>query len=179
MATLPELSKDEILRYSRHLILPEVGMDGQRKLKAAKVLLVGTGGLGAPTALYLAAAGIGTIGVVDFDVVESSNLQRQIVHGNSTLGMSKVASAKQRLQDLNSHIQIMQTYGVAYDVINSGGIGSADFGQYDKILTTGQQPDNYYYAIQSNVAKFETYMSEGGCCSFEVANYFELQFTRY
>ena len=84
---LPKLSNEEISRYSRHLILPEVGMEGQQKLKAAKVLCVGTGGLGAPMALYLAAAGIGTIGLVDFDTVDESNLQRQIIHSQSTVGM--------------------------------------------------------------------------------------------
>ncbi|MCZ7019227.1 ThiF family adenylyltransferase, partial [Salmonella enterica] len=88
------------------MTLPGVGREGQLNLKKAKVLIIGTGGLGSPISLYLAAAGIGTLGLVDFDVVESSNLQRQIVHGNSTLGMPKVESAKRRLQDLNSHIQI-------------------------------------------------------------------------
>src|SRR5690348_4847707 len=87
---LPKLSNDEIARYSRHLILPEVGMEGQQKLKAAKVLCVGTGGLGAPLSLYLAAAGIGTIGLVDFDVVDASNLQRQIIHTTSTISKLKV-----------------------------------------------------------------------------------------
>ncbi|MFO2465257.1 molybdopterin-synthase adenylyltransferase MoeB [Pseudomonas sp. 15FMM2] len=100
------LSNEEVQRYVRHITLPGVGREGQLNLKKAKVLIIGTGGLGSPISLYLAAAGIGTLGLVDFDVVESSNLQRQIVHGNSTLGMSKVESAKQRLQDLNNHIQI-------------------------------------------------------------------------
>ncbi|WP_350614501.1 molybdopterin-synthase adenylyltransferase MoeB [Pseudomonas sp. HY7a-MNA-CIBAN-0227] len=100
------LSNEEVQRYVRHITLPGVGRKGQLNLKKAKVLIIGTGGLGSPISLYLAAAGIGTLGLVDFDVVESSNLQRQIVHGNSTLGMPKVESAKQRLQDLNRHIQI-------------------------------------------------------------------------
>jgi adenylyltransferase/sulfurtransferase len=100
------LSNDEIRRYSRHLILPEFGMEGQRKLKAGSVLLIGTGGLGSPLALYLAAAGVGHIGLVDFDVVDESNLQRQIVHGTSTIGIRKTASAKQRLHDLNPHIEV-------------------------------------------------------------------------
>src|SRR5205823_13397434 len=82
------LSKDEILRYSRHLIMPEVGMDGQQKLKAARVLCIGTGGLGSPMALYLAAAGVGTLGLVDFDVVDFTNLQRQIIHSTSDVGRS-------------------------------------------------------------------------------------------
>ncbi len=85
-AALPKLTNEEIARYSRHLILPEVGMEGQQKLKAAKVLCVGTGGLGAPLALYLTAAGVGTIGLVDFDVVDESNLQRQIIHSQATVG---------------------------------------------------------------------------------------------
>src|SRR5438552_8029702 len=98
---LPELSKDEYARYARHLILPEVGLEGQRKLKAARVLLIGTGGLGSPTGLYLAAAGIGTLGVVDFDVVDASNLQRQIIHGTKDIGRPKIESARDRLLDIN------------------------------------------------------------------------------
>ncbi|MEO7029286.1 MAG: molybdopterin-synthase adenylyltransferase MoeB [Acidobacteriaceae bacterium] len=107
-AALPKLSNEEIARYSRHLILPEVGMAGQQKLKAAKVLCVGTGGLGAPLAMYLAAAGIGTIGLVDFDVVDESNLQRQIIHSQSTVGMLKVDSAERMLNDLNKHVNIVK-----------------------------------------------------------------------
>src|SRR5881296_2789689 len=91
------LSNDEIRRYSRHLIMPEVGMEGQKKLKAASVLLVGTGGLGSPAAMYLAAAGVGRIGLVDYDVVDESNLQRQVIHGQSTVGVKKVESAKRRI----------------------------------------------------------------------------------
>lgn len=105
-STLPELSQGEILRYSRHLILPEVGMDGQRRLKAARIALVGTGGLGSPAALYLAAAGVGTLGLIDFDVVEETNLQRQIIHGTSTVGQSKLDSAEARIRDLNPHTNI-------------------------------------------------------------------------
>jgi sulfur-carrier protein adenylyltransferase/sulfurtransferase len=101
------LSKDEIRRYSRHLILPEVGMDGQRRLKAAKVLLVGAGGLGAPSAMYLAAAGVGTMGIVDFDVVDESNLQRQIIHGQSTVGLPKMESAKRRIHDINPFVNVV------------------------------------------------------------------------
>jgi sulfur-carrier protein adenylyltransferase/sulfurtransferase len=103
---LAELSNSEIKRYSRHLIMPEVGMEGQRKLKAASVLLIGTGGLGSPTALYLAAAGIGRIGLVDYDVVDDSNLQRQVIHGISTVGIRKVDSAEKRLVDLNPDIRV-------------------------------------------------------------------------
>lgn len=100
------LSNEEIRRYSRHLILPEFGMEGQRKLKQGSVLLIGTGGLGSPLALYLAAAGVGHIGLVDFDVVDESNLQRQIAHGTSTIGVLKTESAKQRLQDLNPNVEV-------------------------------------------------------------------------
>jgi len=102
----PVLSHEEILRYSRHLILPDVGVDGQKKLKAARVLLVGAGGLGSPAALYLAAAGVGTLGVVDFDVVDKTNLQRQILHGTSTVGMPKLASATARIRDLNPNVRV-------------------------------------------------------------------------
>jgi len=103
---LPELSPEEIRRYSRHLLIPEVGMEGQRKLKAASVLLVGTGGLGSPAALYLAAAGVGHIGIVDYDVVDESNLQRQIIHGTERVGRLKVESARQRMLALNPLIQV-------------------------------------------------------------------------
>jgi len=101
-----ELSNDEIRRYSRHLIMPEVGMDGQRRLKHASVLLIGTGGLGSPLALYLAAAGIGRIGLVDYDVVDDSNLQRQVIHGQASVGALKVDSAEARMKDINPHLQV-------------------------------------------------------------------------
>jgi adenylyltransferase/sulfurtransferase len=104
--TLPELSNEEIKRYSRHLIMPEVGVDGQRRLKAGSVLCIGAGGLGSPAAMYLAAAGVGRLGVVDFDVVDYSNLQRQIIHGTPDVGRPKLASAKDRLLALNPHIQV-------------------------------------------------------------------------
>ena len=100
------LSKEEIQRYSRHLIMPEVGMEGQEKLKAAKVLLVGTGGLGAPMALYLAAAGVGTIGLVDFDVVDFSNLQRQVIHGTKDVGKPKLDSAIESMNDINPFVKV-------------------------------------------------------------------------
>jgi sulfur-carrier protein adenylyltransferase/sulfurtransferase len=105
---LPKLTNEEISRYSRHLILPEVGMEGQQKLKAAKVLCVGTGGLGAPLALYLAAAGVGTLGLVDFDVVDESNLQRQIIHSTATVGMLKVDSAELMLKGLNPNMKVVK-----------------------------------------------------------------------
>lgn len=103
---LPTLSNEEYARYSRHLILPEVGLEGQRKLKAARVLMIGTGGLGSPLGLYLAAAGVGTLGIVDFDVVDESNLQRQIIHGTKDVGRAKIASAKDRLDDINPNTKV-------------------------------------------------------------------------
>ena len=102
-----ELSNEEISRYSRHLIMPEVALDGQKKLKQAKVLTVGTGGLGSPLALYLAAAGVGTLGIVDFDVVDESNLQRQILHGTSDVGRPKVESARDKIKDLNPNVEVV------------------------------------------------------------------------
>ena len=105
-SSLPELNKDEILRYSRHLILPEVGMEGQRRLKNANVLMIGAGGLGAPLGLYLAAAGIGRIGLVDFDVVDVTNLQRQVIHGTKDVGRLKIDSAADRMLDINPALKI-------------------------------------------------------------------------
>ena len=107
-----DLSHEEVQRYSRHLIMPEVGVEGQKKLKAASVLLIGAGGLGSPLAMYLAAAGIGRIGLVDYDVVDYTNLQRQIIHGTKDVGRPKLASAKDRIQDINPHIQV-DTYEIA------------------------------------------------------------------
>ena len=106
MASLPTLSAAETLRYSRHLILPDIGLVGQQRLKAARVLLVGAGGLGSPAALYLAAAGVGTLGLVDWDVVDVTHLQRQILHGTSGIGTSKLDSARARLHDLNPHVAV-------------------------------------------------------------------------
>ena len=103
---LPELSNEEILRFSRHLILPEVGLAGQRRLKGARILMVGTGGLGAPLGLYLAAAGIGRIGIVDFDIVDETNLQRQVIHGSKDVGRSKIDSAAETMQDINPRLAI-------------------------------------------------------------------------
>src|SRR5262252_8821504 len=100
------LSKEEILRYSRHLIMPEVGMEGQQKLKAAKVLCIGAGGLGSPLAMYLAAAGVGTLGLVDFDVVDFTNLQRQIIHSTADVGRKKLDSAEETLKAINPFLNI-------------------------------------------------------------------------
>jgi molybdopterin/thiamine biosynthesis adenylyltransferase/rhodanese-related sulfurtransferase/molybdopterin converting factor small subunit len=116
--TLPQLTNDEIKRYSRHLIMPEVGVDGQRKLKAASILCIGAGGLGSPVAMYLAAAGVGRLGIVDFDVVDFSNLQRQILHGTPDVGRSKLASAKDRLEALNPNVQV-DTYETALSSENA------------------------------------------------------------
>jgi len=105
---LPVLTQDDLTRYSRHLILPEVGVDGQRKLKAARVLCVGTGGLGSPLALYLAAAGVGTLGLVDFDIVDASNLQRQIIHSTADIGRKKLDSAEEKLKALNPALNVIK-----------------------------------------------------------------------
>ena len=144
---LPELSRDEILRYSRHLLIPEVGLEGQRKLKNSSVLIVGTGGLGSPVALYLAAAGIGRIGLVDYDMVDSSNLQRQVIHGTSTVGKLKVDSAKEKLLDLNPDIQV-DTYNEPYTSENALRIAR----DYDMILDgTDNFPTRY---LTNDVAVF-------------------------
>jgi adenylyltransferase/sulfurtransferase len=105
--TLPELSRSELLRYARHLALPQVGLEGQRRLKDARVLCVGAGGLGSPLALYLAAAGVGTLGLVDFDVVDLTNLQRQLLHGTRDVGRRKLDSAADRLSDVNPHVRVV------------------------------------------------------------------------
>ena len=125
-ATLPDLTNDDLGRYSRHLILPEVGMEGQQRLKAAKVLCVGTGGLGSPLALYLAAAGIGTLGLVDFDVVDSSNLQRQIIHSTKDIGRKKIDSAKEKLNALNPALNV-----VTHDTMLTSANALEIFAQYD------------------------------------------------
>ncbi|HEX6533080.1 MAG TPA: molybdopterin-synthase adenylyltransferase MoeB [Gemmatimonadaceae bacterium] len=131
LVELPELSNDEVLRYSRHLIIPNVGTTGQRRLKQARVLLVGAGGLGSPLALYLAAAGVGTLGLVDFDVVDATNLQRQVLHGTRDIGRAKLDSARDRIADVNPHVQV-ETHATrltsanaleilgAYDVVVDG-----------------------------------------------------------
>ena len=136
---LPELSHEEILRYSRHLLIPEVGLEGQRKLKAASVLVIGTGGLGSPVALYLAAAGIGHIGLVDYDVVDYSNLQRQVIHGTSTLGQLKVDSARRRMLDLNPDI-VVDVYNEPFTSANARQIAEP----YDLIVDgTDNFPTRY------------------------------------
>ncbi len=136
---LPTLEGEEVKRYSRHLIMPEVGMDGQRRLKAASVLCVGAGGLGSPAAIYLAAAGIGRIGIVDYDVVDYSNLQRQIIHATPDVGRSKLESAKDRIEALNPHVHV-ETYEMSLSSANALKL----FDSYDVILDgTDNFPTRY------------------------------------
>jgi adenylyltransferase/sulfurtransferase len=118
MNGLPVLDQDETLRYSRHLLLDQIGVDGQRRIKKARVLIIGAGGLGSPGALYLAAAGVGTLGLVDSDVVDSTNLQRQILHGTSDIGRSKTASARDSILELNPHVHL-ETFDTRYDRSNA------------------------------------------------------------
>ncbi len=144
---LPELSHEEILRYSRHLLIPEVGLEGQRKLKGSSALIIGTGGLGSPVALYLAAAGIGRLGLVDYDTVDASNLQRQVIHGTSTVGKLKVESARDRLVDLNPDIQV-DVYNEPYTSENAIRIAK----DYDILLDgTDNFPTRY---LTNDVAVF-------------------------
>ena len=134
-----QLSNAEVKRYSRHVIMPEIGMEGQQRLKAASVLLIGTGGLGSPTALYLAAAGVGRMGLVDYDTVDETNLQRQIIHGVSTVGQSKLDSAEKRLLDLNPDISIDK-----YNVPLTSENALALFEPYDVIIDgTDNFPTRY------------------------------------
>ena len=174
-AALPELSNNEIARYSRHLILPEVGMEGQQKLKAAKVLCVGTGGLGAPLTFYLAAAGIGTIGLVDFDVVDESNLQRQIIHSTADVGRPKIDSAAEKLQALNPYLKIvkhetMLTSANALEIIKDYDIvadGTDNFPtRYlvnDACVLSGNKPNAYgsIFRFEGQASVFAT--EEGPC----------------
>ena len=174
-AALPTLSNSEIARYSRHLILPEVGMEGQQKLKAAKVLCVGTGGLGAPLTYYLAAAGIGTIGLVDFDVVDESNLQRQIIHSTNDVGRPKIDSAAEKLTALNPNVKIvkfetMLTSHNAMEIIKDFDIvadGTDNFQtRYlvnDACVLSGNKPNAYasIFRFEGQASVFAT--EEGPC----------------
>ncbi len=136
---LPELDGDELRRYGRHLVLSEVGTEGQRRLKGARILLVGAGGLGSPAGLYLAAAGVGTIGLVDFDKVDITNLQRQVIHGTSDIGRPKLDSASDRIRDLNPHVHVEQ-YDTALTSANALGIARG----YDVIVDgTDNFPTRY------------------------------------
>jgi len=172
---LPQLDNAEIARYSRHLILPEVGLEGQQKLKAAKVLCVGTGGLGAPLTFYLAAAGIGTIGLVDFDVVDESNLQRQIIHSTADVGRPKIDSAADKLKALNPHVKIvkhetMLTSANALEIIKDYDIvadGTDNFPtRYlvnDACVLSGNKPNAYasIFRFEGQASVFAT--EEGPC----------------
>jgi len=136
---LPELSGDELRRYGRHLVLPEVGTEGQRRLKQARILLVGAGGLGSPAAMYLAAAGVGTLGLVDFDAVDITNLHRQIIHGTSDIGRPKLDSASDRIRDINPNVHVEQ-YDTALTSANALGIAR----DYDVIVDgTDNFPTRY------------------------------------
>lgn len=173
--TAPQaLTNEEILRYSRHLILPEVGMEGQLKLKAASVLLVGTGGLGAPLALYLAAAGIGRLGLVDFDVVDASNLHRQVIHGTSDVGRKKLDSAADAIADINPNVQIDK-----YDTLLTSANAMEICAPYDLIIDgTDNFPTRYLVNdvcvlqkkpnVYGSIFRFEgqatVFATEGGPC---------------
>jgi len=172
---LPQLTNEEIARYSRHLILPEVGLEGQQKLKAAKVLCVGTGGLGAPLAYYLAAAGIGTLGLVDFDVVDESNLQRQIIHSTNDVGRPKIDSAAEKLKALNPYVNIvkhetMLTSANALEIIKDYDIvadGTDNFPtRYlvnDACVLSGNKP-NAYASIFRFEGQASVFATEDGPC---------------
>jgi sulfur-carrier protein adenylyltransferase/sulfurtransferase len=134
-----DLSREEVLRYSRHLLIPEVGLAGQRKLKGSSVLVIGTGGLGSPVAMYVAAAGVGRIGLVDYDVVDFSNLQRQVIHGTSKIGQLKVESAKERILDINPSVQV-DVYNVPFTSANALSIAE----RYDLVIDgTDNFPTRY------------------------------------
>ena len=136
---MPQLSHEEILRYSRHLLMPEVGLEGQQKLKSSSALIIGTGGLGSPVAMYLAAAGVGRIGLVDYDLVDFTNLQRQVLHGTHSLGQRKVESARDRLQDINPDIDL-QLYDEPFTSENAFRIAES----YDVIIDgTDNFPTRY------------------------------------
>jgi sulfur-carrier protein adenylyltransferase/sulfurtransferase len=172
---LPQLTNEEIARYSRHLILPEVGLEGQQKLKAARVLCVGTGGLGAPLTYYLAAAGIGTLGLVDFDVVDESNLQRQIIHSTNDVGRPKIDSAAEKLNALNPYLKIvkhetMLTSANALEIIKDYDIvadGTDNFPtRYlvnDACVLSGNKP-NAYASIFRFEGQASVFATEDGPC---------------
>jgi len=169
-----ELSREEQVRYSRHILLPQVGEDGQRRLKSSRALLVGAGGLGSPVAMYLAAAGVGTIGLVEYDDVDLSNLQRQILHGTAAIGASKLDSARDRLGDINPHVQI-EPYATrltsanaldiarAYDVIVDGTDNFATrYLLNDTSVLLGIP--NVYGAVHRFEGQASVFGAEGGPC---------------
>ena len=170
----PALARDELARYARHLVLPEVGRDGQERLKEARVLIVGLGGLGSPVALYLAAAGVGTLGVVDADSVELSNLQRQILHGTGDLGSPKVDSARARLEDVNPHVAV-EARGVRmisenalrvveeYDIVVDGSDNfPTRYLVNDACVLAGRA--NVYGAVHRWEGQLAVFAAEGGPC---------------
>ncbi|WP_257010607.1 ThiF family adenylyltransferase [Burkholderia ubonensis] len=157
VTTLAPLSADELTRYSRHVLLPEFGLAGQQRLKAARVLVVGAGGLGSPALLYLAAAGIGTLGVIDFDRVDVSNLQRQVIHRMSTVGMPKTASARNAIVALNPHVDV-RLHDERLDTDNA----IALFSQYDLIV---DGTDNFATRYLVNDACVLISCSTRGCPS--------------
>src|SRR6204780_4549785 len=158
---LPELTTDDLSRYSRHLILPEVGMEGQRKLKAARVLCVGTGGLGSPLALYLAAAGIGTLGLIDFDVVDASNLQRQIIHSTKDIGRKKIDSAQEKLNALNPALNV-----VKHDTMLTSANALEIFAQYD-IVADGTDNFQTRYLVNDACVMLKKPNAYGSIFRFE------------
>jgi molybdopterin/thiamine biosynthesis adenylyltransferase/rhodanese-related sulfurtransferase len=148
-----ELTRDEVARYSRHLIIPELGVDGQKRLKNARVLVIGAGGLGAPTLLYLAAAGVGTIGIVDHDVVDESNLQRQIIHGVSDIGRSKAQSARDSIAEVNPLVQV-QLHEVRLETENAVDL----FEQYDLVLDGTDNFSTRYLVNDAAVLSHKPYV---------------------
>jgi MoaD family protein len=154
-------TEEQVKRYSRHLLLPEVGPLGQRKLMNARVLLIGAGGLGSPAALYLAAAGVGTLGIIDFDVVDHSNLQRQILHGTNDVGRLKVESAKETIQDINPNVTV-ETYNMILDSSNALEV----FRPYDLIVNGVDNFPARYLANDASVMLGKT-MVDGGINQFE------------
>jgi adenylyltransferase/sulfurtransferase len=158
---LPQLTNDELGRYSRHLILPEVGMEGQQRLKAAKVLCVGTGGLGSPLALYLAAAGIGTLGLIDFDTVDSSNLQRQIIHSTKDIGRKKIDSAQEKLNALNPALNV-----VKHDTMLTSANALEIFAQYD-IVADGTDNFQTRYLVNDACVMLKKPNAYGSIFRFE------------
>ncbi|MBC7374101.1 MAG: ThiF family adenylyltransferase, partial [Frankiales bacterium] len=141
-----ELTRQEVMRYSRHLIIPDVAMDGQKRLKNAKVLAIGAGGLGSPALLYLAAAGVGTLGIVDFDTVDESNLQRQVIHGQSDIGRPKAQSARDSINEINPLIDVV----LHEERLDSSNVFEI-FGQYDLIV---DGTDNFATRYLVNDAAF-------------------------
>jgi molybdopterin/thiamine biosynthesis adenylyltransferase/rhodanese-related sulfurtransferase len=158
---LPELTNDDLQRYSRHLILPEVGMEGQQRLKAAKVLCVGTGGLGSPLALYLAAAGIGTLGLVDFDTVDASNLQRQIIHSTNDIGRKKIDSAQEKLNALNPSLNV-----VKHETMLTSANALEIFAQYD-IIADGTDNFQTRYLVNDACVLLDKPNAYGSIFRFE------------